>query len=73
MKLHKQSVLLETETGYLDVVSYYDSGTNTFGADIYYCNMFVETINSMTKEPSYENLVSLGYSFIKINNYKIND
>lgn len=64
MKIHKQCALVEATDGYVDVVSYYDTVTCTFGADIYYQNQFAENINLMKNEPHYDHLIALGYNFL---------
>jgi hypothetical protein len=69
MKIHKQSVILKSDKGYIEVVSFFETTSKTFGADIYYCNLYVETIDDLNKEPSYENLIIAGSHFMKINNY----
>jgi hypothetical protein len=64
MKVHKQSILIEAHMGYLEVISFFDTITKTYGADIYYEDQLSETIISMNQEPMREHLLSLGYHFI---------
>lgn len=70
MKVHKQSVLIEAHMGYLEVISFFDTTTKTYGADIYFEDKLSETITSMIKEPMREHLLSLGYHFILKNEKK---
>ena len=64
MKVHKQSVLIEAQDGFLEVISYFDTTTKTYGADIFYEDKFAESINSMANEPQREHLLSIGYNYL---------
>lgn len=64
MKIHKQIVLIEEENSYLEVISFYDTKSKKFGADIYHEAHLAETHGTMEKEPIRDYLLSLGYSFI---------
>ena len=64
MKVHKQSVLIEANIGYLEVVSFYETELKTYGADIYYEEKLTESITAMNNEPLREHLLAIGYHFI---------
>jgi hypothetical protein len=64
MKVHKQVVMIEVYQGYLEIISFYDTSTKTFGVDIFHEERLAETINAMSSEPMREHMLSLGYNFI---------
>lgn len=67
MKVHKQIVLIDEPDGYIEVISFYDTKTKTYGVDIYYEERLAETHNTMDKEPLRDFLLSMGYHFIITN------
>lgn len=64
MKVHKQSVMIEAHMGYIEVISFFETETKSYGADIYYEDKLTETVSSIKNEPLREHLLSLGYHFI---------
>jgi hypothetical protein len=47
-------MLIETGQGYVEVVSFYDTASDHYGADIYYHNNYSDSITLLIVEPQYE-------------------
>jgi len=66
MKLHKQSVSIDAYNGLLEVVSFYDTKSKTFGTDIFFEDKLLATHQEMKNEPLREHLLSLGYHYVMV-------
>lgn len=66
MKLHKQAVSIDAYNGLLEVVSFYDSKSKSFGADIFFEEKLLATHREMKNEPLREHLLSLGYYYVMV-------
>lgn len=63
MKIYKQAVLIQKDDGYLEVISYYDLHSQTFGIEVFSENKLLETIHPLQQEPERDKMRSIGTNF----------
>lgn len=66
MKMHKQTISIDAYNGQLEVVSFYDTQTKTYGADIFFEDKLLASHDNMKNEPLRDHLLSLGYHYALI-------
>ena len=63
MKIYKQAVLIQRDEGYLEIISYYDLPSQTFGIEVFSGDKLLETIYPLQEEPARDKMRSIGNDF----------